>query len=104
MSATDFLQSAFTGTLDSLGAETVTINGTTTKAVLDQVMQQEDLDLGGTGDRRMLTLLYPTDAIATVPTKSQNVTARGQSWKILSVDSHPDTTTRLVLVSPDRRA
>lgn len=103
MSATKFISNAFQSTISSVGSEVITVGGHKVEAVLGETTETEDLVLGGEGDHRILSVMFPTAALPHVPLKGQTVSVGNEDWQINQVDRHPDTTTRLSLNSPSRR-
>lgn len=104
MSAHRFLRGAFKALTSSLtGGETVGIGGGSYPAIIEMSSETEDLVLGGDGDHRRLTAMIRTSALPTIPAKGEVVHARDKDWIVAEVETHPLTSTRLTLESPDRR-
>ena len=107
MSVQSFLKSALKSSLTTLGAETITIGGTSISAVIDETGSSNELGRGANKDERTLIVKFATDAYTGTMKSGTAVTARSQAWQI---SAEPESirkgqvATTLTLVEPERRA
>ena len=89
-----------------MGAETITIAGTSISAIEDETGSSNELGRGANKDERTLVVKFAADAYTGTMKSGTPVTARGLSWQI---SAEPESirkgqiATTLVLVEPERR-
>ena len=107
MNVQSFLKSALKSSLPTLGAETITIGGTSISAIINETESSNELGRGANKDERTLVVQFAADAYTGSTKSGVTVTARGQTWQI-SADSPSirkgQVATTLTLVEPERRA
>lgn len=84
--------------LSTLGAEDVTISGTTTPMILAESEKELSI-MGGTREERRLQGSFPSDAGVTIKTGNK-ATIREQVWKVESV-SIGQSMTHVTFIEPN---
>lgn len=107
MNIQSFLNSAFKASLDIMGAEDVTIGGSTFKATVDLTPSQNPLAVGGGTDERTITIQFPSDLYTGSLRSGMKVTVGGKQWKISAEDGAIErgrAATLVTLIEPNRRS
>ena len=107
MNIQSFLKSALKSSLTTMGAETISIGGTSIKAIINEMESSNALGRAASKDERTLVVQFASDAYSGSTRSGVMVTARGYTWQISSESPSirdGQVAKTLTLVEPERRS
>jgi len=102
MGLADFVKNSFNSSMSILSGEDITYLTQTKKGVVDDIGNELSIGMGGEANQRGLRISFAGNPFSTLPRSRKNITCRGVTWQITSVDYSPASLV-IDVIEPERK-